>query len=320
MDWDRLEAFRAVARNGGFSAAARVLHKTQPAISQAVAALERDLDAALFEREGRQVRLTDAGRVLLEHAEESFAALDAARERIARLGRLEGGTLRLGASDTAACYLLPPVFAAYRARFPKVELRLDNHPTPEIAACVAESELDVGLVTLAPARTVDPTADDPRLVIDALRPREDVLICAPRHALARRGRLALADLAELPLLLLHSGTGSRALLDRAFAAARVTPRVIMEMGSVEVLKRLVELDFGVSVVPRFALDRELAAGTLAARRILPRRAWCRIGVVTRRRGVVPRPAEAFIAIAREVLGAPSSGAAARSRPRSADRT
>lgn len=303
MDWDRLEAFRTVARTAGFSAAARQLHKTQPAISLAVAALERELEQPLFDRQGRRVRLTEAGQILLEHADESFASLAAARQRLERLRNLDGGTLRLGTSDTSATYLLPPVFAVYRERYPRIDLRLDNRPSPQILEYVANGELDVGLVTLGASES-----NEERVRADSLLQREDVLICAPNHPFARRRRLSLADLADQPLLLLHPGTGSRALLDRAFADAGVRPRVLMEMGSVEVLKRLAELDFGLSIVPRFAVQRELAAGTLAAARILPRRAWCRIGVVTRRRTVLPRPAEAFIAMAREVLVPHSSGA------------
>src|SRR6185295_5048265 len=112
MDAVRLGAFVAVAREGGFSRAARALGRTQSSVSQAVALLEAELGEALFVRDGRQTHVTAAGRVLLAHAERAFAEMDAARAELAALRDLTAGTLALGASDTFATYLLPPVFAA----------------------------------------------------------------------------------------------------------------------------------------------------------------------------------------------------------------
>src|SRR4051794_15042176 len=105
---DRLGSFVAVAREGGFSRAARALGRTQSSLSQAVALLEHDLGEALFVRDGRTTHLTEAGRVLLAHAERAFAELSAARAELAALRDLTAGTLALGASDTFATYLLPP--------------------------------------------------------------------------------------------------------------------------------------------------------------------------------------------------------------------
>jgi DNA-binding transcriptional LysR family regulator len=293
MDFDRLQAFRAVARHGGFSRAAAALHKTQPAVSQAVAALERQLGEVLLLRQGRQVRLTEAGQILATSVDESFATLAAAQERIQSLRELRSGTLRLGTSDTTACYVLPPVFARFRERYPNIELRLDNHPSPVIAERVANAELDVGFVTLP--------LHHEKLRSERLLAREDVAICAESHALAGRRRVTLADLLHYPLLLLHTGTSTRAFIDEQLRAAKSKPRVTMEMGSVEVLKRLVELGFGVSIVPRVAIYRELEARSLVALQIFPRRVWRGLGVITRRRGPTPRVAEAFVEMARQVL-------------------
>src|SRR5689334_13731948 len=125
MDTERLRAFVAVARTRNFSRAARRLGKTQPSISQAVARLERELGQPLFVREGRLSRLTPAGRLLLEHAERIFEEMDRAEARLQDLGALRAGELVVGASDTLAYHVLPPALAAFRARHPAVELRLD---------------------------------------------------------------------------------------------------------------------------------------------------------------------------------------------------
>jgi DNA-binding transcriptional LysR family regulator len=255
MDSERLRVFLAVAHTRNFSRAARELGKTQPSVSQSVARLEKELGQRLFVRDGRITHLTAAGKLLEGHAQRIFAEMDAARSQLAGLSELRTGQLVVGTSDTLACYLLPPILAAFRRRYPGVELRLDNRPSPATAARVGDRSVDLGVVTTpVPARA--------GLRCEPLLPQRDVVICPPGHPLARRRRLTPADLIGPPLLLLDRHTGSRAALEQAFARAR--PTVTMEMSSVEVLKRLVELGFGLSVVPALAVSREVAAGSLAA--------------------------------------------------------
>lgn len=296
LDSDRLHAFRAVARAGGFSRAALRLHRSQPAVSQAVRALEEDVGEPLFLRLGRRVKLTAAGEILLEQTERAFAALDEARDRLQALRALEAGELVIGTSDTNACYLLPPVLAAFRERHPGVELRIRNRPSPATEAEVAEREVDLGFVTLP--------ASDPRLEAEPVAVREDVAIVAPDHPLASRRRIPFERLLDEPLLLLDRGSRTRSWIDARIAESadeggRV--RVAMELASIEVVKRMVGLGFGVSVVPRIAVEAERAAGRLAVVAISPRPPRRRIGFVTLRRVPLSRAAAAFVALARELL-------------------
>jgi DNA-binding transcriptional LysR family regulator len=245
LNLERLRAFLAVARTHNFSRAAERLGKTQPSVSQAIGRLETAVGQPLFLREGRTTQLAPAGRLLLGHAERIFAELDRARDRLAGLGALRAGELVVGTSDTLAYYLLPPVFAAFRARHPGVELRLDNRPSPATLAQVAERAVDLGVVTL-------PVRPDHRVAIEPLRRQmAEVAILPPAHPLARKRRLRLADVAAHPLLLLDTTTATRAALDEAFARLGLRPKVAMEMSSVEVLKRLVELGFGYRSSPRW---------------------------------------------------------------------
>ena len=293
LDSERLRAFHAVAREGGFSRAAARLHKTQPAVSQAVRALEEDVGEPLFLRLGRRVALTRAGEILLEHVEQSFAALDGARLRLAALSGLEAGELVIGTSDTNACYVLPPVLAAFRAAHPGIELRLANRPSPETERQVLEREVDVGFVTLP--------VEHPRLEAEPLLDREDVAIFAPGHRLAGRKRVRFEDLAREPLLLLDRGSRTRSWIDERLAACREAPRVAMELASIEVVKRLVTLGFGVSIVPRIAVEAEVAAGVLAVATLSPRGSARSLGVVYPRGAPLSRAADAFVALAREML-------------------
>jgi DNA-binding transcriptional LysR family regulator len=308
--------FLGVAHELGFSRAARAMGKTQSSVSQAVAQLEREVGEKLFERVGRGVLLTEAGELLRGHAEEIFEQMQRARAHLEAARALETGELVIGTSDTLACHLLPPVLAAFRARFPGVDLRLDNRPSPATAAAVAERRVHVGVVSLPLPDTARAAGQSARIKVEALLPQVDQLICKPDHPLARRRPgVSLVDLVPHPLLLLDATTGSRAYLDAAFARAGLRPKITMEMSSVEVLKRLVELGFGLSIIPAWAAAREAAAGTLALRPLVDlargEPAGRSVGLVTPAMTPLPRATAAFVELARRELPR-----AARSRPRS----
>ncbi len=294
---ERLRVFVIVARTGGFSQAARALGLSQPSVSQAVALLEREVGESLFSRAGRAIHLTEAGRLLLPLAERVLDEIADARAKLADLAELEIGQLVVGTSDTLALYLLPDVLRAFRERYPGVDLRLDNRPSPAIAARVATREVDVGVVTL-------PLPPDvaPHLETHALVPLPDVLIMPTRHALAGRKRVRLDALAGEPLLMLDRTTATRAYLDAALAELPHPPRVAMEMNSVEVQKRLVELGFGLAVVPALAVERELQAHTLASAQLIGLGPLRHAGLVWA--GAEPRgpAARAFIEMTRATLG------------------
>jgi DNA-binding transcriptional LysR family regulator len=300
LDSQRLRVFLAVAQARSFSAAARRLGKTQPSVSQGVARLERDLGQPLFHRRGRTTRLAPAGRLLLPHAERVLAELDRARVHLTGLAEVRAGELVVGTSDTIACHVLPPVFAAFRARHPGVELRLHNRPSPVTAARVADRGVEIGVVTLPlPAEPED------RLTLEPLVPHQDVVICPPDHPLATRPSVGVGELARHPLLLLDRTTGLRAVLEAAFDRLGTRPRVAMEGSSVEVCKRLVELGFGLSVVPAVSVQREVGARTLAAVRLRGLPAGRSVGLALPAAGLSPAAA-AFALLCRAEL-APAPG-------------
>lgn len=306
LNSDQLLAFVTVARERGFSRAARLLGRTQSAVSQAVARLEEEVGARLFVRQRRTVTLSPAGRLLLERAHRVLDEMEHARQGLQALEELREGLLVVGTSDTLAYYLLPPVIASFRARYPGVELRLDNRPSPVTALRVAERAVDVGLVTipLPQELRIGARPAGERLHVEPLRAYEEVAICPPGHPLARRRRAALEAVAAYPLLLLDRSTGGRALLDAELARVGVVPVVAMEMSSVEVLKKLVELGLGVSIVPAMAVEREVAAGTLAPVRLTGLSAVRQVGLLFPAGGSTSRAAAAFAEIARQALAGP----------------
>ena len=300
LDTARLVAFAAVARHGGFSKAAKQLGKTQSSVSQSVLLLEQELGQKLFARDGHTPRLTDAGRALLPRATRILDEMALAHAELSALSELSFGELVVGTSDTLACYFLPPVFAAFRTRYPKLELRIDNRPSPVVAERVSEGQVDLGIVSLPLPQGLEVSGRSvgERLETLVLAPQEDVAVCAPDHPLAQRSDASVRDLAPHPLLLLDRTTSSRALVDLAFDAGKASPIVAMEMSSVEVLKRLAELGFGVAIVPRFSVQREQQAGTLSVLRLRHFGVARSVGALTPKAFAATRAARAFLELVR----------------------
>jgi LysR family transcriptional activator of glutamate synthase operon len=268
MEIRQLESFRAVVREGSFTAAAKKMHMTQPAVSLHIKALEEELGARLLERDARGVRLTPAGTALLESADAALANLQEAARRIDEIQAPERGTVVLACGDTVALHLLPPVLTRFQKLHPKAELHIRNHGSRAILEQVLGREADLGIVTRPP--WVDPALWSRVLLEDPL------LLALPRkHPLAARKRITLASLRDEPSVLLAKPAETRSLIDRALREAGVDLTVVMESGNLEVVKTYVANGLGLSILPQMAVtasDRRRMAvralpGTIPARRI-----------------------------------------------------
>lgn len=283
---EQLNAFYTVALEKNFSRAAEKLFRTQPAISQAIHSLEDQLGQPLFLRQGRTSTLTQAGQILLEHVEEVFETLERGRFRLEALKELEGGRLTISTSDTTACYLLPKVLTIFRDRYPKIEICIRCKPSPLAAEQVLSHEADIGIITLS--------IEHPKLAFEKLILREDVAICSTNNSLAARTKISFAELVKHPLLLLDRGSNTRTYIDQRLDETGLKPRIAMELGSIEVIKRLVQLDFGVSIVPRISLGEELEKGSIVVMTIFKRNECCTLGVVYPVQGIFPLAARIFV--------------------------
>ncbi|MFM1892136.1 MAG: hypothetical protein RLZ44_1213, partial [Pseudomonadota bacterium] len=207
MDLHALQAFVEVARLGSFSSAADRLFLTQPAISKRVATLEKELNTRLFDRIGRHVSLTAAGRALLPAAERLL--LDAAdmKRLVSNLAGEVSGPLLLGTSHHVGLHRLPPVLRAFHRSY--LDVRLDIRFMDSEAACaaVASGELELAVVTL-------PDETPPNLELQPVWEDPLHFVVGREHALARQGRGSLAQLAALPAVLPSQGTFTRAILER----------------------------------------------------------------------------------------------------------
>ncbi len=269
---DRLAVFVAVVDAQGFSRGAKRLSLSQSSVSQTISALERDCGSPLLTRRGRGIELTELGALVCETARRVAAELSRGRDRIADAEGLAAGRCLVGCSDTIALYVLPPILRQFRRAYPGVELSLDHRPSPAVAQRVARRELDIGVVSL-PLPSDEETQD---LLQVTLVEEEVVAIFPRRHPLALNARVSLGEVAAHPLLLLNRSTGLRQCLDNYWHAVGVVPKVAMELGSIEVVKRLVALGFGASLVPRMAVR---SADGVVARRLRSPGVSRHIGIV-----------------------------------------
>lgn len=259
MTLEQLRIFVAVAEREHVTQAARDLNLTQSAVSAAVTALEERHDTKLFDRIGRRIALTQAGRLFLTEARAVLARAAAAETMLADLTGLKRGSLALAASQTVGNYWLPPLMARFRSDHPGITLSLTIGNTETVAAMVRESVVDIGFVEGdidEPALTITPVAEDELvLVVSAAR-------MPPKRAAAPRA----ADLVAMPWVFRERGSGTRALLEQALKKQGIAApdlNVVLELPSNEAVRRAVEAGAGATVLSRMVVEASVASGALA---------------------------------------------------------
>jgi len=277
----QLRTFIATVEIGSLTRAARALHLTQPAVSQQLRELERILGVRVLERTASGLAPTAAGAAILSAARRTQAAAAEVAETAHACRSGAVGRVRVGTGATACIYLLPPILAATRRQMPGLEIIVETGNTPDILHRVEQGSLDAGLVTL------------PRMLgrgLARIRLRRDELLALLPATMAVDGAVTPDQLAAQPLILYESGGDTRGIIDGWFRNAGLTPRPIMELGSVEAIKVLVSSGLGASVLPRLALDQEVP-GT--QRRPLRPAAARELGLVLRKDKIRDRGMQAL---------------------------
>jgi len=305
MDWNpaHLRTLQAVVGLGSFSRAAERLHLSQPAVSLHVKQLEAAAGLLLVERVGKRAFATAAGLLLLEHAGRALGELEAAAHALERLRGVVAGRVRLGTGATASIHLLPPVLGRLRSRHLALELVVVTGNSAEVASAVASNQLDVGVVTLP--------VSGRHLEVTPLRVDPLVAIAPPGQRWGRRP-VTSAELAAHALILYERGGTIRRVIDEWFARGGAVPRVAMELGNAEAIKKLVGAGLGLSIASAMSVKAEVRARALAARTLEPPLAR-QLGIVKRRDKPVG-PALRVLLSALESLRTPGT----RSPPRTPD--
>ena len=281
LNSSRLNVLRELVERGSFSAAADSLSYSQSAVSQAIATLERELGAALIERDRRGIRPTIAGAALASHAEAILTRMDAAEEEVAAIAGGRGGRLRVASFPTAGATVMPPAIAAFRASHPGVEVTLAEDEPEAIAPRLRSGEFD--LVLLFEFKGVGERLEAGIRRFPLL---EDPLhLALPRgHHLASRSKLRLEDLREEAWVQTSEASPCARHVVRSCHAAGFEPRVSFESDDYEVVQGLVATGVGVALIPELALSR--ARDEMEIRELSPRSPVRRVFAATPRAATV----------------------------------
>ncbi len=282
IDTPTLTAFMAVAETGSFSAAAERLYITQPAISKRIALLEQQLEARLFDRVGRQIKLTEAGNALLPRARQVLMDVEDMARAIHDLSGEVSGKLRIGTSHHIGLHRLPPVLRQFSRDYPKVTLDIHFIDSEEAWEGVLHGELEMGVVTLPPQ-------PDERLHSQVIWEDPLVFMCAPEHPLARQQNLTLEALTGHSAILPSPVTFTRGIVERLFDEHKLKLDIAMSTNYLETIHMMVSIGLGWSVLPATMVDKGVVQLPVDAP--LPKR---QLGVVTHPARSQSNAAQAFL--------------------------
>ena len=293
MDLGALKVFLAVAHERSFSRAAAKVHRTQPAVSQAVRRLELELGEQLFDRTSKNGTLTEAGRTLQNYGQRLVRLAEETESAVRELRDLRRGRVLIGANESAVHTLLPLV-ARFRQKYPEIAIDVRRVPARQIAVEVQQGSLDFGALTFHPA--------EEGLLVVPVGSDELVLLMPPSHELAKRRQVAMEDVAKEAVVAHNDPSPARERVLRLFEAKHIRLRMVISLPSLDGIKRAVEMKLGVALLPRRCAITEIASGRLVA---VP------VAGVSRKRQVMvvcrknhrSHASEAFLGVAQEQTSA-----------------
>jgi DNA-binding transcriptional LysR family regulator len=289
VDLAALRIFLAVAHERSFSRAAAKVHRTQPAVSQAVRRLEVELGEQLFDRSSKSGTLTEAGRMLQNYGQRLVRLAEETESAVRELRDLRRGRVLIGANE-AAVHTLLPLIARFRERFPDIAADVRRVPARQIPVEVQQGSLDFGTLTFHPS--------EEGLLEVPVGSDELVLLVPPSHALAKRQQVSMDDVAAEPIVAHNDPSPARERVLRLFEEKHVPLKMVISLPSLDGIKRAVELKLGVALLPRRCAITEIANRRLVA---VP------VAGISRRRQVMlvcrrahrSHAADAFLAVAQE---------------------
>ena len=287
MDISALQAFLAVAESGSFSRAAERIYLTQPAISKRIAALEKEIDARLFDRIGRGIHLTPAGEALLTRARNVLKELEDVKRGITNLSGSISGELLLATSHHIGLHRLPGLLKRFHETYTQVRLNLQFMDSEKACQGVARGDLELAVVTLPPKVAAPLKAE--KIWDDPL----DIVV-SPGHPLARELHVTMSRLLDYPAILPGPGTYTREIILNAFGRLRDRIQVGMATNYLEVLKMLAAIGLGWSALPRTMIDEGL--NVVQIEKVGIRR---ELGIVTHEKRTLSNAGQAMIRIIRE---------------------
>lgn len=298
MELHHLRYFVAVAHHLSFTKAAEECRVAQPSLSQQVRRLEKELHARLFDRVGVRVHLTDVGRILLPRAEEILKAVEDSKAAVQDVMGVKRGRVVLGTLPMTGSRVLPQAVAAFRTRYPEVQVVLREESTAALTEMVMRGETDITLTTL-------PVVHEELAVMEVLT--EDILLAVPPgHKLANmKGPVELIAVAKEPFMVLKQGFGFRDLALQSCRKAGFEPRIAYESAHVDTIQAMVAVGLGVTLVPRMAAERDRDPAPVFLEVVRPRITRT-LALVWRRDRYISSAAAAFLDVARWLWARPGA--------------
>ena len=289
MQLPDLHAFVTVAEERSFSVAARRLHRTQPAVSQAIRRIEEELGDRLFDRSSRNGALTEAGTLLLEHARRLLRMVTEAQSAVRELQQVRRGRVVIGANEAAVHSLLPFV-RDYAAGHPQVTVEVRRVPSRRIATELLDRSMDFGVMTFQPA--------DRGLQSIPLGSDELVMLAHPKHPLAKRKRVSIGEVGREVVIAHNDPSPTRDRVLRLYERKHAPINIQISLPSLDGIKRAVEMGVGVAVLPRRCALTEIERGDLVAVKVPELEARRTVRFVFRRTGELSHAASAFLDLVR----------------------
>jgi DNA-binding transcriptional LysR family regulator len=289
MEMHELRSLIALAELGTLAGVAEKLHLSPAAIHKQFRALETDLGVPLYERFGRQLKMTRAAEILLPYCREMLAQHDAALGALAEWKGLKHGVVRIGAGPTLSSYLLPALLRKFRRTVPGVDLYIETGNSATLIEGLGSGRFDLAMLVSSQFM------EAPNLAVEASWDVEYVLVSNLRNA---PRNCPISALLSFPFILHSKGSRIEDLIDRYFAEISFRPKVIMTFDNAEAIKAMIRTGLGISMLPMWTVDGDLKRGALSLIRQREPRLVSKVELASRKSNYLPREVQAFVQIAR----------------------
>jgi DNA-binding transcriptional LysR family regulator len=256
MQVESFKVFRDLVDTQSFSKAAQLNFITQSAVSQQVRAMEERFGIPLIERSSKKFALTREGQLLYDTGRQIVILYEGLHHQFAEFRNIVSGTIRVATVYSIGLHELPPYLKVFLREFPKVQVHIEYRRSNQVYDDIVQGITDLGLVAFPHARK--------NIKVEPFREDKLVLICAPTHAFCTKSTIKLAELAKAKFVGFEPDIPTRKAIDKIFREADLEVKPVMEFDNIETVKRAVEIDAGVSIVPRATVEQELRNGTLKA--------------------------------------------------------
>ncbi|MBE6086821.1 MAG: LysR family transcriptional regulator [Clostridium beijerinckii] len=292
MEFRQLNAFITVAKLSNFTKAAFELGYSQSAITAQIQQLEKELGVNLFERLGKNISLTSEGEQFLVYAKQIIKLCDEAKSNL--MTSNVKGTLTIGANESLCAVRLPPILKELNDRYPEIEIILKMESNNNCKTLIRENQIDVAFI-------IGQKINDSELITELEFPEPLVLLAIPGHPLTSKKHVHPEDIAEYKIIVSEKGCGYRNLFEQSLNDAGVTPKSIMEMGSIQSIKQLTMSGLGITLLPKIAAQEELRRNELIELHWWEDSFYLTTQMVYHRDKWVSRALRAFIDLSKEMM-------------------